>query len=129
MAPQTIPVLLRHGRERVGTEIHHARGRPAPRFHVRAAGAMARLALQTAVAKRAVRIVRSRVLGTEQARDRGVVMATQAGVCPQGAVRRIRMRWRIGSRYSVGLRRGVRRGRGQDGTPHQSHYAGQAGTR
>jgi len=96
VAAQTIDVLLSDSRERLGAEDNHSRGRPAARLHVRAARTVTRLALQATVAEGAARIIRPRVFGAEQARDGGIVMTTEAGVCSLRTVRGLGFGWAVG---------------------------------
>ncbi len=65
MAAQAHGILLKNWRERFGTEINHARQRATPRFDVRAPRSVTRLALQAALAERALGIVRARMLAVE----------------------------------------------------------------
>ena len=136
MAGETLRVLLESGCERFGAEVDHARERSAPRLHVRAARPVTGLALQTAVAERPARITGLRMFGTEDAGDRRIVMAAQAGVRPLRAVRGIGMRRsRGGSRCGGRGRRCRDRGRciGRERVPtrtqQQSTCGGHASTR
>ncbi len=93
MATQTLRILLRCRRTRFGAEVDHTRERAAARFHVRAAGAMAGLALQTAMAERPAGVIRARMLGAKDADDAGIGVTGEAGI---GAVRTVRSRGRGG---------------------------------
>jgi hypothetical protein len=77
---------------------------------------MTGLALQAAVTEGAARIVRPRVLGAEQPRDRGIVMTAEAGVRSLRTVRRI------------SIRRAISRERLHGPAQQQSKCAGYAGT-
>ena len=95
MAAQASGVLLGRRGERFGTEVVHARQWAAARRDVRAARAVTGLALQSAMTEGAVRIVRARMLGAENARDVGVAaMTTEAGV---GSLRAVGGRRRGGA--------------------------------
>lgn len=112
VAPQTIRILLQYGRVRFGTESDDLRG-IALRIDMRAAGPVTRLALQPAVAERAVRISGARVLGVENSHDGRVAAVTsEAGIGSLRAVDgRGRRRARCGRvpRTRVAGRRGDER--------------------
>ena len=84
---------------RLGTEVNDF-GRITLCIDVGPAWPMAGLALQTAVSERTTRIVRTCVLGVEDARDGGIVVAPEAGI---GSVRAVGRGWR---RRTVGSKRG-----------------------
>ena len=81
-------VLPRRRRERLPAEVDHAGERSAARRHVCATRSVAGLALQAAVAERAPRIIRTRMLGAEQACHAGIVVTAEAGVRALRAVGR-----------------------------------------
>ena len=68
------------GRGRFGPKTMMLAQRIAPAIDVRAAGSVAGLALQPAVTEGAARIIRTRMLGAEDARDARIVVTTEAGV-------------------------------------------------
>src|ERR1700689_4776924 len=77
VAGQALCILLERRRQRFGAKVDHACERSASGLHVRAARSMARLALKSAVAEGPVRVIRLCVLGTEDPRDRRIVMAAE----------------------------------------------------
>jgi len=113
---QAIRVLLSNRRGRFGAEDDHARWRATARLHMRAAGTVTGLALQTAVAEGAARIVRTRMFGAEQPRDRGIVVASEAGVRALRTIRR------------AGIRRGISRERVHGPAQQQGECAAHAST-
>ena len=93
VAGQAGRVLPGCGRVRLRTEVDHARQRTAACLHVRAARSVAGFALQTAVAEGTVGIVRMRMLGAEDSRDRGIAVASQAAIRAMRAVGTAGRRW------------------------------------
>ena len=126
MAAQALRVLLACGRTRLGAEVDHARQRAAARLHMCAARPVAGLALQTAVTEGPARIVRTRMLGAEDARDRRIVMTAKTGVRSLRAVGGIGMRAR--ERASRSGRCGRRIGRERVHSPAPSSRATAAAT-
>ena len=85
MAAEAIRVLLlQRVRMRFGAEIDDARQRAAARLHVCAARSVAGLALQAAVTEGAARIVRTRMLGAEDAGDAGLLWHPRQVSAPCG---------------------------------------------
>jgi hypothetical protein len=80
MAAQAIRILLRDRGGRFGAEHDQARRRAAAGGYMRAARSMAGLALQSAMAKRTARIIWTRVLGAEDSRHAGIVVAPETGI-------------------------------------------------
>lgn len=95
VAAQTIRVLLRDRTGRFGAEDDETCRWSASRADMSTPGPVAGLALQTTVAEWAARIVRTRVLGSKDARDGGIVVATKTGI---GALRAVRWFGRRGGR-------------------------------
>jgi hypothetical protein len=92
VAAQALRVLLAPPAPAPWAEVDHAGKRAAARRHMRAARSVAGLALQAAVAEGTVGIVRPRVLGAEDARDAGIVVAAETAVGALRAVCRISVR-------------------------------------
>ena len=88
MTGQALRVLFGCGGLRFFAEIHHALERPAAAIHMRAAGPVARFALQPAMAEGAVRIIRTSMLRAKDVRDVRLGVTDQAGVCSRLAVMR-----------------------------------------
>ena len=124
MAGQTLGILFRCRRERFRAEIHHARERPTARFYVRAPRSVTGLALQAAVAKGAMRVIGSCVLGAEDAGDRGIVVTPETGIGALRTVGRIGMRRTANRRCNVGLRGSIGCERVQSCAQQQSEHDG-----
>jgi hypothetical protein len=96
MTAQALRILRDGRRQRFCAEIDHARERSATGLDVRAAWPVASFALQATVAKRAMSIIGPRVLGPEDAGNRGVVVTPKAGVRPLRTVAGVCMRRPVG---------------------------------
>ena len=106
VASETLRILSGGGCVRFRTEVDHARERSAACLDVRAAWPMTSLALQTAAAERPSWITRLRMLGTEDAGDRRVVMAAKTTVRSLRAIRSFCVRRPGDWRSSDGCRGG-----------------------
>jgi hypothetical protein len=80
MTAHALGVLLDSRRHRMCAEVDHAGERTTAGLDVSTPRPVAGFALQTAVAKRAVRVIRSRVLGSKDADHTGIVVTTQTRV-------------------------------------------------
>src|ERR1700722_15096608 len=97
MAGQPLGVLLYDGCARLGAEVDHARQRAASRLYVCAARSVTSLALQSTVSERTSRVVRTGMLGVEDAGHGRIAVACQAGIGPLRAVRRSKQ-WQFSRR-------------------------------
>ncbi len=93
MAAQALRVLQWHWRLCFRAKIDHSGERSATRLHMRAPRAVARLALQTAMAEGTMRVIGSGMLGTEDSGNTGVAMTPKTGIRSLWTIARLRMRW------------------------------------
>lgn len=96
MAAKALCVLLERGSDRFAAEIHHACERAAAGFDMRAPRSVAGLALQLAMAKRPMWIIRSCVFGTENAGNARIAVTSEASIRAVRAIGRIRVRGPVG---------------------------------
>jgi len=96
VATQASRVLLRRRSQRLRPKINHAGQWSSTRPHMRAAGAVAGLALQTAVTERTLGVIGPRMGGAENAGDSGVVVAAETGIGPLRTVDGVDVRRSIG---------------------------------
>jgi len=80
MAAQALSVLQWHRRLCFRPEIDHSRERSATRLDMSAAGAVARLALQTAMSEGTMRVIGSGMLGAEDSGNAGIAMTPKTGI-------------------------------------------------